>query len=52
MMAEQTHRVCRRVLQRHAEVVYCGGGRVEGMGETAQQVANLVGHVTQGDRSS
>lgn len=48
MIDKQTH-WCRRFLQRHAELVYCSGGWVEGLGETAQQVAHLLRHMSHGD---
>lgn len=45
----ETHR-CGWLLQRYAEVVYCSRWRVNGLGKTAQQVAHLVRHVSQGDQ--
>lgn len=48
MMDKQTHWY-RWILHGHAEVFYFSGGRVEGVGETAQQVAHLVRHMSQGD---
>ena len=48
-MLKQTH-WWRWILHRHVELVYSGGRRVEGLGETAQQVAHLARHVSHGDR--